>query len=74
VRDVLAAGWAPEGEDPSLVTAAVGHAVAFSTWRSLALEQGLGNTDAVELMATLISGAQDGHRRTPRLAGVQRSA
>jgi AcrR family transcriptional regulator len=74
VRDVLAAGWAPEGEDPSLVTAAVGHAVAFSTWRSLALEQGLGDTDAVELMATLISGAQDGHRRTPRLAGVQRSA
>ncbi len=74
MRDVLAGGWAPEGDDSLLVTAAVGHAVAFSTWRSLALEQGLGDTDAVELMATLVSGAQGGDEPARRLASVQRSS
>jgi AcrR family transcriptional regulator len=74
MRDVLAVGLAPEGTDPSLVTAAVGHAVAFSTWRSLALDQGLEDTDAVALMATLVAGAQDGRPRARRLTNIQRSA
>jgi hypothetical protein len=32
------------------IHAAVGHALAFSTWRSLAVEQGLDNASCVDLM------------------------
>ncbi|MFF0393523.1 hypothetical protein ACFYS8_33220 [Kitasatospora sp. NPDC004615] len=31
----------------------IGHAAAFSTWRSLCREQGLTDHEAVELMVTL---------------------
>ena len=37
--------------------AAIGHALAFPTWRSLTREQGLGDDDAVALMSGLIEGA-----------------
>jgi AcrR family transcriptional regulator len=33
---------------------AIGHALAFATWRSLVREQGLADADAVELMAGLV--------------------
>jgi AcrR family transcriptional regulator len=35
--------------------AAIGHAVSFGTWRSLAREQGLSRAAAVELMADLVA-------------------
>ena len=61
VRDALAAGWpVPEGRR-ALVAAAVGHAVAFSTWRSLVREQGLDETQAVDAMVAMVCGlAGDG--------------
>ena len=34
--------------------AAIGHALAFTTWRSLALDEGLDDAQAVELMARLV--------------------
>ena len=37
--------------------AALGHALAFGTWRSLALDQELGDEDAVELMSRLVAAA-----------------
>jgi hypothetical protein len=37
--------------------AAVGHALAFTTWRSLVVEQRLDEDDAVELMAALVTAA-----------------
>jgi AcrR family transcriptional regulator len=74
IGDVLAAGWAPETSGPSLVSAAIHHAVAFSTWRSLALAQGLGDADAVVLMAALVSGAEVIGSRTRQFAGMERSA
>jgi AcrR family transcriptional regulator len=37
--------------------AAVGHAVAYTTWRSLVVDEGLADRDAVELMASLVLGA-----------------
>jgi AcrR family transcriptional regulator len=40
-----------------LVSAAVGHAVAFWTWRSLCLDEGLPNAAAVELMVALVASA-----------------
>ncbi|HEX5224895.1 MAG TPA: helix-turn-helix domain-containing protein [Solirubrobacteraceae bacterium] len=42
------------------VRAALGHAVAFSTWRSLVAEQGLETRAAVALMCALVAAAQRG--------------
>ena len=39
------------------VRAAVGHALAFATWRSLAREQGLSDRAAAELMCRLVAAA-----------------
>ena len=39
------------------VAAAIGHALQFETWRSLAREQRLSNRDAVELMVALVDAA-----------------
>lgn len=55
MRDVLLPGW--DAPDPSLLRAAVGHAVHFGTWQSLAEDHGLSDEAAVRLMETLIRGA-----------------
>lgn len=55
----LAAGWEVPPERQRLVRAAVGHALAFSTWRSLARE-GLRDAEAVELMVRLVRAVADG--------------
>jgi hypothetical protein len=39
------------------VEAALGHAVAFETWRSLVREQGLPAAEAVGLMAAMVEAA-----------------
>ena len=63
VRDGLAQGWdGPEAPDP-VVVAAIGHALAFSTWRSLVQEQGLDDDQAADLMLVLV-------RCAPRPAGT----
>jgi AcrR family transcriptional regulator len=49
--EVLARAW-PQADDPVL-RAVIGHAVAFSTWRSLCREQGLTDHAAVGVMVTL---------------------
>jgi len=59
VGDVLAAGRGLRGRRARYVRAAIGHALAFPTWRSLAREQGLGNDDAVDLMCRLVEAAPD---------------
>jgi hypothetical protein len=48
--------------------AAIGHALAFPTWRSLTHEQGLADDDAAALMCLLVEGAaraRSGRRRLP---------
>jgi len=50
----LSAGWGGKGAAQRRVRAAVGHAVAFHTWRSLT-DQGLSDAEAVELMVELVS-------------------
>jgi AcrR family transcriptional regulator len=57
IQDDLAAGRGLRGRRAQYVRAAIGHALAFPTWRSLTHEQGLGNDDAVELMCRLIADA-----------------
>jgi AcrR family transcriptional regulator len=54
IQDGLAAGRGLRGRRAEHVRAAIGHALAFPTWRSLAREQGLGNADAVELMSRFV--------------------
>jgi AcrR family transcriptional regulator len=57
IRDDLAAGRGLRGRRAQYVRAAIGHALAFPTWRSLTREQGLGNDEAVELMSRLVEDA-----------------
>jgi AcrR family transcriptional regulator len=57
IQDGLAAGRRLRGRRANYVRAAIGHAVAFPTWRSLTHEHGLGNEDAVELMCRLVEDA-----------------
>jgi AcrR family transcriptional regulator len=57
IQDDLAAGRGLRGRRAQYVRAAIGHALAFPTWRSLAREQGLGNDEAVELMSRLVEDA-----------------
>ena len=57
VQDDLAAGRGLRGRQAEYVRAALGHALAFPTWRSLTREQGLDDGDAVELMSRLVERA-----------------
>lgn len=57
----LAAGWGVGAERQRLVRAAVGHALRFSTWRSLTAE-GLSDEEAAGLMKPLVERAAG---RTP---------
>ena len=56
--EVLMAGRRPaRGGARRRQRAAIGHALAFTTWRSLAREQELTDADAVELMCRLVAAA-----------------
>jgi AcrR family transcriptional regulator len=56
-REILMAGRGARGRTRERMRAAIGHALAFSTWRSLAREQGLDDAQAVELMTELVASA-----------------
>jgi hypothetical protein len=56
IEDSLMAGRGLRGRAARRTRAALGHAVAFPTWRSLTHE-GLGDGEAVALMSVLVEGA-----------------
>jgi AcrR family transcriptional regulator len=56
-RDVLIAGRGVRGRGRRRTLAAIGHALAFDTWRSLAREQDLDDAQAAELMGRLVAAA-----------------
>jgi AcrR family transcriptional regulator len=56
-QQTLMAGRRLRGRARERVHAATGHAVAFSTWRSLARDQGLDDAAAAELMCRLVAAA-----------------
>jgi len=56
-RAVLTQGRRERGRARARVAAAIGHAIAFLTWRSLAREQGLDDPEAVTLMAGMVAEA-----------------
>jgi AcrR family transcriptional regulator len=53
-RDILMAGRGLRGRARDRARAAIGHALDFSTWRSLTREQGLEDSEAVNLMIGLV--------------------
>lgn len=55
--DLLLRGWKARGLRRQRLRAALAHAAAFTTWRSLVVEQGLGREDAVSLMVALARSA-----------------
>jgi AcrR family transcriptional regulator len=57
IQEVLLAGRGLRGRAGRRTRAALGHALAFPTWRSLTREQGLTDADAVALMCALVEGA-----------------
>jgi hypothetical protein len=59
IEGVLTAGRGLRGNAARRTQAAIGHALAFSTWRSLVEEQGLSSDDAAALMGVLVEGAAD---------------
>jgi AcrR family transcriptional regulator len=56
-RETLLRGRPERGAARRRVRAALGHALAFTTWRSLTLDQGLDDGQAAALMRALVTGA-----------------
>jgi AcrR family transcriptional regulator len=56
-QDVLLRGRASRGAARRRTKAAIGHAIAFSTWKSLVREQGLSDAEAGALMRALVEAA-----------------
>jgi AcrR family transcriptional regulator len=52
-RSTLLQGRRERGGSRNRASAAIGHALAFTTWRSLVREQGLSGEQAAEMMASL---------------------
>lgn len=67
VGATLMHGRPERGRSRARVAAAVKHAAAFLTWRSLTREQGLSDGDALGLMTSLVAVAGESRRRTPRV-------
>lgn len=57
MRSALAAGWTIDPQNEPVLQAALGHALDFTTWRSLARDHGLRDDQAVELMRDLVADA-----------------
>jgi AcrR family transcriptional regulator len=53
-RDILTNGWGARGERCKVLLCALGHALDFQTWRSLARQQGLSDEQAIELMVGMV--------------------
>lgn len=53
-RDALVRGRRARGRARTRERAAIGHALAFATWRSLAFDEGLDDAQAAELMVRLV--------------------
>jgi len=56
-RETLVRGRAARGRRREAARAAIGHALAYTTWHSLTREQGLDDVQARELMSELVAGA-----------------
>jgi AcrR family transcriptional regulator len=53
-RDVLTAPFGGAGDEHRRLVAVTGHAISFWTWRSLCLDQGLTDTEAIDAMTAMV--------------------
>lgn len=60
MREALLPGWV--ADDPALLRGALGHALHFGTWHSLAIDQGLSDEQASALLEPMVVAAA---RRDP---------
>jgi AcrR family transcriptional regulator len=65
IESTLMAGRGLRGRPMRRTRGAIAHALAFTTWRSLVHEQGLGDEDAVALMCVLIENAAQASAKRP---------
>jgi AcrR family transcriptional regulator len=65
IEGTLMAGRGLRGRTARRTRAAIAHALAFTTWRSLVQKQGLGDEDAVALMCMLIANAAQTPSKRP---------
>jgi AcrR family transcriptional regulator len=65
-RDALLSGRELRGVSRRRARGVLGHAVSFSTWKSLVREQGLKDSEAIELMCALTSIVGCGSSKTHR--------
>jgi hypothetical protein len=68
-RDVLMRGRRERSQARGRVRAAIGHALAFETWRSLVREEGLGNVQAARLMSGFVRAATERQTRSLSSSG-----
>jgi AcrR family transcriptional regulator len=54
LRDVLTAPFGGAGNEHRRLKAVIGHAISFWTWRSLCLDQGLTDAEAVDAMTGMV--------------------
>lgn len=73
IREALMAGRGLRGKARRRAKAAIGHAIAFSTWKSLVLEEGLSEVEAVALMTALIAAADSSAPSSAASEGGARS-
>jgi hypothetical protein len=52
-RDILTAPFSGTGDEHRRLRAVIGHATSFWTWRSLCIDQGLSDTEAVDAMTSM---------------------
>ncbi|MDX1387994.1 MAG: TetR/AcrR family transcriptional regulator [Acidobacteriota bacterium] len=59
--DIVASAWGNHGDERegALSKAAIGHALAFQTWRNLVRDQGLTDDQAVELMLRFVAATRN---------------
>jgi AcrR family transcriptional regulator len=57
LREELVERWGGASASRARLAAAIGHALRFDTWRSLARSEGLGNREAADLMVNLARSA-----------------
>ena len=68
---LLVEGHAAEGESGRPMRAAARHLLAYPTWRSLAIDQGLSDAEAVELGVTVLEALRDDARNHRRHVGSE---
>lgn len=62
IRDLLIAPYQPMARGERTVAALIGHSTSFWTWRSLCIDGGLSNDQAIDLLVTLIRLATERRR------------